>query len=123
MMGGSSWVGGSRRFALARVEAAVVASQERDSERVGLDERSNSGGRASRKARAETAGRQVVDRGKKWFQARRWASEDGGVGGTERTEVEPDRNETGSACSAVVPWDREWCTGPQEASCWLSTSW
>ena len=59
---GSSWAGGSSRFALVRVEAAVVASQGPDSEHVGRDERWNSGGLAARKACAETAGREVVDR-------------------------------------------------------------
>jgi len=52
MVDGSSWAGGSSRFGLVRVEAAVVASQGSDSERVGLDERSNFGGLASRKGLA-----------------------------------------------------------------------
>ena len=55
--------GSSSRFALVRVEAAVVASQGRGSERAGRDERSSFGGLAPRRAAGETAEREVVDGG------------------------------------------------------------
>jgi hypothetical protein len=57
----SSSVAGSSNVVLVEVEAAVEASQGRGSERGALDERSSSGGRASRRAHAETAARKVVD--------------------------------------------------------------